>query len=171
MVLEQPQLVAFGTVAELARQASTSGASVIRLATKLGFDGFSSLQLSVQRDLARQLRPATARIRQAESPDRSGSGGLVDRALPVELDNLQATLGGIDRKRFDRAVAALARPSSRVFGLVGEAATGIGGQFVSNLSMLRPGVIQVGGSSVKVHRDLAEMKPRRHRRGARPAAL
>jgi DNA-binding MurR/RpiR family transcriptional regulator len=153
VVLDQPQLVAFGTVADLARQASTSGASVIRLSTKLGFDGFSSLQDTVQRDLGRQLRPATARIRQPES------GDLLDRALHVELDNVQATLDTVDRERFGLAIRALANSATRVFVLVGEASSGIGAQLVSHLSMLRPGVSQLGGSAVRVHRALADLRP------------
>ena len=63
-VLEHPHLVAFGTVADLAADAGAGAATVVRLAAKLGFDGFSALQSSVQDDLARQLRPAAERIRE-----------------------------------------------------------------------------------------------------------
>src|SRR5918995_215898 len=63
-VLEHPHLVAFGTVADLAAEAGAGAATVVRLAAKLGFDGFSALQSSVQRDLSRQLRPAAERIRE-----------------------------------------------------------------------------------------------------------
>jgi DNA-binding MurR/RpiR family transcriptional regulator len=153
VVLDQPQLVAFGTVAELARTASTSGASVIRLSTKLGFDGFSSLQDSVQRDLGRRLRPATARIREPESGDPLG------RALQVELDNTQATFDGVPRERFDLAVQSLAVPAARVYLLSGDASRGIATQAVSDLSMLRPGVSQVTGTEVQIYRALAELRP------------
>jgi DNA-binding MurR/RpiR family transcriptional regulator len=153
VVLSQPQLVAFGTVAELAAAAETSGASVIRLAAKLGLDGFSSLQHRVQRDLGRQLRPATARIRQPES------GDLVGRALLVELDNAQATLEGIDPARFDLAVQALSVATNRVFVLTGDASRGIGSLVASDLSMLRPGVTHAAGSDVQVYRALAELRP------------
>lgn len=153
VVLDQPQLVAFGTVAELARTASTSGASVIRLSTKLGFDGFSSLQDSVQRDLGRRLRPATARIRQAETGDALG------RALQVELDNTQATLDSVERDRFDLAVQSMANSTSRVYLLSGDASRGIATQTVSDLSMLRPGVTQVTGTEVQIYRALAELRP------------
>ncbi len=153
VVLDQPQLVAFGTVAELARSASTSGASVIRLSTKLGFDGFSALQSTVQRDMGRQLRPATARIRQPES------GDPLERATHLELDNVAATLDHADRDRFELAVRALANSAARVWVLTGEASRGIGLQVVSELSMLRSGVSQVSGSAVRVHRALADLRP------------
>ncbi len=40
VVLERPQLVGFGTVADLAEAAGAGAATVVRLAAKLGFDGF-----------------------------------------------------------------------------------------------------------------------------------
>ena len=43
--------------------------------------------------------------------------------------------------------------------VAGEASRGIGMQIVSDLSMLRPGVAQVSGSAVRVHRALADMRP------------
>jgi len=46
-VLEDPSLLAFGTVADLARQVGVSRPSVVRFAVKLGFDGYTSLQESV----------------------------------------------------------------------------------------------------------------------------
>jgi DNA-binding MurR/RpiR family transcriptional regulator len=64
LVLSQPECVAFGTVAEVARRAGTSGATVVRLADRLGFDGYRGLQAMVQADLAALLRPAAERIRE-----------------------------------------------------------------------------------------------------------
>ena len=48
VVLSRPQLVAFGTVAELADTAGSGAATVVRLASKLGYDGFTGLQSAVQ---------------------------------------------------------------------------------------------------------------------------
>ena len=73
VVLERPQLVGFGTVADLAEAARAGAATVVRLAAKLGFDGFSALQASIQRDLVapaatgRRAHPR-ARRRPADHP-------------------------------------------------------------------------------------------------------
>ncbi len=67
VVLEAPQSIGFGTVADLAKAAQVGAASVVRLATKLGFDGYSELQQAVQAELMQQLRPAVERIQVAES--------------------------------------------------------------------------------------------------------
>ncbi|MBA2283009.1 MAG: MurR/RpiR family transcriptional regulator, partial [Acidimicrobiia bacterium] len=39
-VLAEPARVAFGTVAELAGRSGTSGPTVVRVARKLGYDGY-----------------------------------------------------------------------------------------------------------------------------------
>ena len=65
----EPQTIAFGTVAQVAQRAGTSGPSVVRLAVKLGYDGFVGLQADVQSELARQLGPARDRIRQRPPTD------------------------------------------------------------------------------------------------------
>ena len=54
----EPQAVAFGTVAQVASRAGTSGPSVVRLAVKLEYEGFVDLQADVQAELARQLGAA-----------------------------------------------------------------------------------------------------------------
>jgi DNA-binding MurR/RpiR family transcriptional regulator len=92
VVLQRPQLVAFGTVAELANEAGSGAATVVRLAGKLGYDGFTALQDAVQAELAHRLRPAAERIRQPVAPD------VIGRTMATELDNVQSTLEAVDRE-------------------------------------------------------------------------
>ena len=58
---------------------------MVRLATKLGFDGFTALQASVQHDLANQLRPAAERIREPVGSDLVGRHLQLEQ-LPVAVD-------------------------------------------------------------------------------------
>jgi DNA-binding MurR/RpiR family transcriptional regulator len=46
-----------------------------------------------------------------------------------------------------------------VFVLAGEIARGVGIAFVTQLDLLRPGVVSLGGSTVRVARQLAELRP------------
>jgi DNA-binding MurR/RpiR family transcriptional regulator len=153
VVLQRPQLVAFGTVAELASEAGSGAATVVRLAAKLGFDGFTSLQDAVQAELAHRLRPAAERIRQPVAPD------VVGRTMATELDNVQSTLEQADRQAFGRAVAALSSRTARVAVLSGEASAGIAHQAVGELSLLREGVELVVGTEVAVVRAIALLGP------------
>jgi len=119
VVVERPQLVGFGTVADLAGAASAGAATVVRLAAKLGFDGFSALQASIQRDLARQLRPAAERIREL------GGDQPIERHRSAELSNVQATVDAVDPAVLDAVVELLADLGRDVRVLAGEAERGI----------------------------------------------
>jgi DNA-binding MurR/RpiR family transcriptional regulator len=152
VVADDPEAVAFGTVADVARRSGASGATVVRLAAKLGFDGFVDLQASVREELARRLRPASERIR------RPAAGDVLGTALAVEISNIAVTLEGVERSGFERAVRSLsARSSERVFVLSGDASSGLAALFAAELSMLRTGVSHVEGSAVRVARQLSDV--------------
>ena len=153
VVLERPQLVAFGTVAELAEASSSGAATVVRLATKLGFDGFTGLQDSVQHALARQLRPAAERIREPAATDAIG------RHLDLEIDNVASTLRALDGAALDDLVQHLADQGSRVFVLSGDASAGVARQMVGDLRALRDDVTLIDGNEVAVRRTIALLRP------------
>jgi DNA-binding MurR/RpiR family transcriptional regulator len=153
VVLERPSDVAFGTVAELASAAKSGAATVLRLASKLGFDGFTSLQAAVQHELANQLRPAAQRIREPQGDDP------IERQLQLELANVRATLAALDVGVYRRAVALCAAPAHRVLVLSGEASRGVAQQFVHDLASLRERVSMIDGNEVAVRRQLALCEP------------
>ena len=149
VVLTDLEAVAFGTVAELARHSRTSGATVVRFANRLGYDGFVELQSVVQRELSGRLRPAGERMREPRSAD------VVSRTLQIELDNVRRSVSAIEPAAFTRAVRALASRRGRVAVLPGGASHGIGQQLADELAMLRPGVDLVWGPAVHVTSALA----------------
>ena len=153
VVLARPQLVGFGTVADLAEAATAGAATVVRLAAKLGFDGFSALQASIQRDLARQLRPAAERIREL------GGDQPIARHRAAELSNVQATLDAVDPATLDAVVGLLADTAREVLVVAGDAERGVASQFATDLGSLRAGVSTVHGSEVTVRRQLALANP------------
>lgn len=152
VVLERPELVAFGTVAELADAAQAGAATVVRLAAKLDFDGFTALQAAVQTELSRQLRPASVRIREARG------GVAVQRHLQQELDNVQTTLLAIDERSVSQATSRLCDLSNSVLVLSGDASTGVSLQFVGDMLALRPGVELLSGNEVSISRRLSQVR-------------
>jgi DNA-binding MurR/RpiR family transcriptional regulator len=152
VVLAEPQTVAFGTVASFARAAGTSGASVVRFANHLGYDGFIELQAAVQEELAGHLRPAVERIRQPAHDD------VVGRTLLVELDNVTTSLEAIDRRVLAAAATRLAGPKARVVVLPGSASFGVGYHLADQLGLLRDGVSLAWGSPAPVTAALAALK-------------
>jgi DNA-binding MurR/RpiR family transcriptional regulator len=149
----EPQTVAFGTVAGVARRAGTSGPSVVRLAVKLGYQGFVGLQAQVQAELADQLGPASDRIRRHPPID------LMERVAVREQDNVGRTLGQVGTEQFERVVALLAGLERHVWVMGGEVSLPIGACLVLQLGQLRDGVTLLVGPEVTVKRALAAVAP------------
>ena len=149
VVLARPQLVAFGTVAELAHAAACGAATVVRLSTRLGYDGFTELQKSVQDALSRQLRPAAERIREPAASD------VISRHIDVEVRNVTTTLQALDAPALGDIVTHLARTEAQVFILSGDASYGVARQFCADMAALRQGVQLIEGNDVAVRRAVA----------------
>lgn len=153
VVLADPRVAAFATVAELGRRAGTSGATVVRLAERLGYDGWVGLQAEARAALDQQLRPAAVRIREATR------GDVLEQTAAREAANVHATLGAVDRTAFSNATSLLADGKRAVHILAGDAEAGIGALLVAALDLLRPGVQSVKGSPPAVTRALAHARP------------
>ncbi|MHB1534782.1 MAG: MurR/RpiR family transcriptional regulator [Acidimicrobiales bacterium] len=152
ILAEEPQTIAFGTVAQVAKRAGTSGPSVVRLAVKLGYGGFVDLQADVQRELALQLGPARDRIRQHPPTD------LLGRVQAVEQGNIARSLNALSKAVLERAVSQLADCGHHVWVLPGEMTYPIGMVLASQLGQLRDGVELVHGSETTLSRHLAGLE-------------
>lgn len=130
IVLDDPARLAFGTVADLARHAHTSGPSVVRFAAKLGFDGYTELQAWFQESLSRHLSTPSQRIRHR---------GRQPRVRDAIEHAIAATFQALDPGRLASLAAPLAA-ARHVWVISGE--TSMAGAHVlhSGLSMLRPDV-------------------------------
>jgi len=130
-VLEDPVLLAFGTVSDLALRVETSRPSIVRFATKLGFDGYTDLQGWVRDGVARQLTTPGDRMRQHR--------GERDRIRFDIEQSIHKTLAHLDKA----CLAGLAAPimdAERVWILSGETSRSGAHALHSGLSMIRGGV-------------------------------
>jgi DNA-binding MurR/RpiR family transcriptional regulator len=152
VVLARPQLVAFGTVADLASAAGSGAATVVRLSTKLGYDGFTALQAAVQAELAAQLRPAAERIREPAGAD------LTTRHQQLEVANVEASLRAVSAETLAAVVDHLADRDARIFVLSGDASRGVALQFVGDLGSLRDDVTLIDGNPIAVRRQAALLR-------------
>ena len=130
-VLEDPTLLTFGTVSDLAGRARTSHPSIVRFATKLGFEGYTDLQNWVRQSVAHQLVTPGQRIRRPEGLDTD-----VKEKIQHSMENTLVTL---DQETLQR----LAKPlvgAERVWILSGETSRAGAHVLLSGLSMIRDGV-------------------------------
>jgi DNA-binding MurR/RpiR family transcriptional regulator len=141
-ILDEPARVAFGTVAELAARSGTSGPTVLRVARKLGFDGYRSLQAAAQAELTGGLEPAASRIRRTAA----GHDDPLGRAAVAEVGNVEATLRAVEPAAFATAVRLLADRKRRVLVVAGDAEAGIAATAAAQLAQLRDGVEVLAGA-------------------------
>ena len=150
-LLADTEAVAFGTVAQLARRAGSSGATVIRLATRLGVDGYAELQERAQQELASRLRPSAERIRESRPDDTLG---MVSAA---SLRCITDTFAAVDRTVFEAAQLRLGAAAGERWVVCGDASDGIGRQFVAQLGLLGRPANTVEGNEVHLASQLARV--------------
>ena len=131
LVLADPTLLAFGTVSDLAARVETSRPSIVRFASKLGFEGYTELQQHAQSEVSRQLARPTDRIRQE---DRNSSS--TREAIDGAIDSAFAAANGASM----RAIVKRIVKAKRVWVLSGETSRAGAYAFSSGLSMVRSGV-------------------------------
>jgi len=130
-VLGEPTLLAFGTVSDLADRVGTSRPSIVRFATKLGFDGYTQLQQHVRSDLSHRLSRPSERIR---------SDG--EQAVPARVainDAISSVFDALEGDRLAELVEPVVR-AEKVWILSGETSQAGAHALHSGLSMVRPGV-------------------------------
>ncbi len=130
-VLAEPTLLAFGTVSDLADRVGTSRPSIVRFATKLGFDGYTQLQQHVRSDLSHQLSRPSERIRRDD-----------EKTVPARVAINDAIASAFDALEGER-LAELVDPvvaAEQVWVLSGETSQAGAHALQSGLSMVRPGV-------------------------------
>lgn len=144
LLLVDPEVVAFGTVSSVAERAGTSTPSVIRLATALGYSGFSALRDAARDELSVRLRTEAVRVRAASADDP------VTELLEIEQANIAETLEGLTAELLDAAVDLLDDDTRRIWILPSTQTAGVASRFADQLRMLRDGVELLDGSELRI---------------------
>lgn len=130
-VVAEPTLLAFGSVSDLAGRVGTSRPSIVRFATKLGFDGYTQLQKHVRGNLSRRLSSPSDRIR-SES----------NETVPVQTtidESIASVFEVIEGDRLAQLVSPLLAART-IWVLSGELSQAGARALHSGLAMVRPSV-------------------------------
>jgi DNA-binding MurR/RpiR family transcriptional regulator len=130
-VLDDPTLLAFGTVSDLATRVETSRPSIVRFATKLGFDGYTDLQRWVRQGVAQRIATPGQRIRR---PHEQHAHVIQDIEQAIHQ-----TFAALDHGSLERLAEPLIR-AQHIWILSGETSRAGAYVLLSGLSMIRNGV-------------------------------
>ena len=130
-ILDDPMLLTFGTVSALADRVGTSRATIVRFATKLGFEGYSELQQNARDEVSQRLASPSHRVRHQEETV-APSQFKIEGAMHAAFDALD-----------EACLEAMATPivtATNVWILSGETSMAGSHALYSGLSMIRPNV-------------------------------
>lgn len=103
-ILKSYDKAAFMTASKLGHTVNVSESTVVRFAAELGYDGYPAMQKALQEMIRNKL---TAVQRMEVSNDRIGNREILPMVMNADAENIRATLEGVDRSSFDKAVEAI----------------------------------------------------------------
>lgn len=157
-LLDDPESVAFGTVASVAAAVGASTPTVVRCATALGYAGFADLRDAVRAELSDRLTTAAGRVQQVRAADH-GPSALLDDVLAIERDNVERTIASL-RAASVEAVLDLLADDGRIVHVVASAQTrGVAGYLADHLGIIRDGVHLLDGPELAQMSRLAALRP------------
>ena len=110
--LENPDEIAFGTVASVAAQAHVQPSTLIRFAQTIGYAGFTDLQEVFRAQLKARwpdYRERLARIGPAAPQGRNATGDLLEGFAESAIASIERLRSSVPPVEFDRAAGLLAR--------------------------------------------------------------
>ncbi len=126
------------SVTKLADAAGVSTPTVVRMARKLGFDGFSELQAALREEASAQIKQPILKSEGWPS-GRKDSPAFRDFAEAV-FENLNHTIERLDPATFDAIAKLLAKPKHRLFLSGGRITRSNADYLFNHLQIIRPGV-------------------------------
>lgn len=100
-ILQSYDKAAFMTASRLGKTVGVSESTVVRFAVELGFDGYPSMQRTLQ-ELVRNKLTSVQRIEVAN--DRIGNQDVVSTVLQADIDTLRKTSETLDRREMNASV-------------------------------------------------------------------
>jgi DNA-binding MurR/RpiR family transcriptional regulator len=156
IITDDPTAVAFATVADIARRVDISGPTVVRFATKLGFDGYSALQSHARQSLAAQLRRPTDRLRQGTVSPGGASSDTWDDSRAAAIGSVEAVFRSVTSDQITSLATPIATSPGRVWIVSSDTASPAAHVLDNELSLLRPGVHHLTGSGAALTADLID---------------
>lgn len=146
------------SITKLAEAASVSTPTVIRLARKLGFDGFPELQDALREEASARIKQPILK-REGWPAGRKDSPAFRDFAEAV-FDNLNHTIERLDPATFDAVAKLLADPKRQIVLCGGRITRSNADYLFNHLQIIRPGVTLLSQSANVWPQYLLDMGPK-----------
>jgi len=155
VLLDDSLVAGLQSITRLAEAAQVSTPTIIRLARKLGFDGFPDLQNAIRDEIAARMKRPLAKLETA-APE---GDHIISRFTAAVSENINRTLDRLDLAAFDAVAALLSDPARRLHLLGGRITRSNAHYFFNHLQIIRPGVHLLDSSPSVWPQALLDMGP------------
>ncbi len=125
-ILQSYDKAAFMTASKLGKTVNVSESTVVRFAAELGFDGYPSMQKTLQEMIRNKL---TAIQRVEVSKERIGNQDVMTMVMQSDIEKIRMTLDETDQVSFNQAVGAIAN-AKRIY-ILGVRSASVLANFIS----------------------------------------
>ncbi|MEM7568011.1 MAG: MurR/RpiR family transcriptional regulator [Pseudomonadota bacterium] len=165
-LLEGYPVAGLGSITAVASRADVSTPTVLRMARKLGFDGFPEMQAALHAELGAMVsdplakRPASgsaspAGMRHAEASEDH----ILNRFAGAVMQNVEASLRHLDVAAFEAIAGRLADPKAQIYIVGGRITHALADYLFTQLQVMRDGVrLLPPGANTWPH-DVLGMRP------------
>lgn len=143
-ILQSYDKAAFMTASKLGKTVNVSESTVVRFAAELGFDGYPSMQKTLQEMIRNKL---TAIQRVEVSKERIGNQDVMTMVMQSDIEKIRMTLDETDQVSFNQAVGAIAN-AKRIY-ILGVRSASVLANFISfYFRFMFDNVVSVDTSSI-----------------------
>lgn len=146
------------SITKLAEAAEVSTPTIIRLARKLGFDGFPDLQNAIRSELAERIKQPLAKL-EAQTANIDDDH-IINQFAHKTVENVNQTISQVDHAKFDQAVALFADRSRSIKLIGGRLTWPVAGHFANHLHIVRPNVSLLPASQNSWPQSILDMDDR-----------
>ncbi|WP_435312227.1 MurR/RpiR family transcriptional regulator [Primorskyibacter sedentarius] len=143
-LLDDSLVTGLQSITRLAELAQVSTATVVRLARKLGFDGFSDFQNTIREEVAARVKQPLAKLETSEGTGQSDH--IISRFAVAASRNINATIDRLDVQEFDEVTGLLSDHKRHISLMGGRITRSNAVYFYNHLQIIRPGVSMLDAS-------------------------
>jgi DNA-binding MurR/RpiR family transcriptional regulator len=145
VVLQDYPVAGLGSITGLAKAAGVSTPTVMRMARKLGFDGFPDMQASLREEIADQIKGPIAK--KAAWLANAADEHALNRFADAISSNVRNTLQRLDPVTFDAVAEILALFGNHIYLAGGRITRSNADYLFNHLQIIRPDVTHLSHSA------------------------
>ena len=142
VIMQDYPIAGLQSITELAQASQVSTPTVVRMARKLGFDGFSALQEALRNEISAQIKKPMSKLDEIAAEDAEAH--KLYRFASAVFRNLHSTLDRIDQAEFDTVAGILADPARTIFIEGGRITRSNADYLFNHMQIIRSGVTALG---------------------------